>query len=116
MSVCDLEIITNKETISSIDTRSRRVAIIQPKQIILAVITILARCRYLSPYYGLPDVALPQSTACGYEAIPTVAAMADVFITADGFVINAKASYNAPKVFNTHEITIKQKGKQEDKR
>lgn len=51
---------------------------------------------YLSPYYGQANVEIPQAASMGYETVPTVASMADVFISRDGFIFNEN-NYILPK-------------------
>ncbi|CAM9541960.1 unnamed protein product, partial [Ascophyllum nodosum] len=60
---------------------------------------------YLSSYHGLPDVASPHSVECGYENMPTVVAMADVFITQRGHIFNTK-DYIIMKSCKTDAVDI----------
>lgn len=56
------------------------------------IISLLAPYRYLSPYYGQQKVETPQLASMGYETVPTVTSMVDVFISEQGFVSNEKVS------------------------
>lgn len=60
---------------------------------------MLLASRYLSAYYALPEDEMPQSAACGYETIPTVVAMSDVFVTGKGYMFNTKASYTSRVIY-----------------
>ncbi|CAN0080944.1 unnamed protein product [Pylaiella littoralis] len=66
--------------------------------------------RYLSPYYS--TVVVPKLARDGYENIPTVVGMADVFINERGFLWNAEArkrerqrDYIMPKSCKSHEFS-----------
>lgn len=47
--------------------------------------------RYLSSYYAKPDVVRTKSAENGYEAVPTLVGMADVYIDTHGYVWNKQA-------------------------
>lgn len=48
--------------------------------------------RYLSSYHSVKDDEVPQQASNGYEAVPAVVTMKDVFITPQGFVLSRQAS------------------------
>lgn len=48
--------------------------------------------RYMSSYYAIPEIEIPKPASGGYEGVPTVVSLADVFINPFGYVWNARAS------------------------
>lgn len=54
----------------------------------------LSRCtRYLSTHYDSPEDKEPNPARTGYEAIPVIVGMADMYITGLGYLFNKQASY-----------------------
>lgn len=50
--------------------------------------------RYLSGYYPTPEFGIPTSPCDGYERIPTLVAMADVYVNTFGYVWNERVSHS----------------------